>query len=526
MSRFWQPNLEALRGREDRETRALYEQLASRGPGANLGLKDREDNPLPGFLYQGRARSLISTFDAAKEAQRWSQGWSGGTVAVFGGAGRRAADALNGLQLAFWVEPRVEVWQSLFTWEDWTTWIERSEWIPIFRSPSDFQALVLDRYHPLWDGAFRTLDWKAATNGQEALWDPYRGAVSAALEALASDTSTQARFGERWYRNALRNLKHLEEASVPGCPGALVVVAGAGPTLGDALENPRNLRWLEERPETGDRLFSTDTALPALTARGIAPDLVLCLDGQLPTLHHFVPARPAGVPLAADLASLPLLGRVGMPVVRYLSGHPFGTVVRRVFPELPVLDGSLGNVSGLALNAALALGARHVETWGVDFGYRNGQAYARGAYVYDLAQKLTSRLTPLESRLAASCYGARGRQRSRINTEVWDTTPLLRDYRERWNGFSGTPAPIRLAHGGSGPRWETFSRDWHDRLESLPFPSDPSVSFHSFVRQLPTEQRQDWLALWPLALALHRQSGASGHELLQTAKRRALSLLD
>ena len=404
----------------------------------------------------------------------------------------------------FWVEPRVEVWQSLFTWEDWTPWLKADHWIPVAGTAQEWGQVLRDRYHPLWDGGFEVRDWRSATLGEESRWDDYRTAAKASLELIASDSSTQARFGERWYRNTLVNLKRLEAGFVPNCPGVKVVIAGAGPGLEDALDSVEGQAWLEARPDTGDRLMSTDTALPALTCRGVVPDLVLCLDGQLPTYHHFVPTRPA-VPLVADIASLPLGSRLGMPLVRYHSGHPFASVIRRFFPEIPILDGSLGNVSGLALRTAQALGASKVEAWGVDFAYRDGQAYARGTYVYQLAQRRSNRLEPIETRLSSLCYGARDLVRTRdAQGHDWDTTPLLRDYRRRWTEKKPTVNPVVLGHGGAGERWAAFQVHWRERLETLPLPP-PGTPVHAFVRGLDPHRRQDWLALWPLALSLHRQ---------------------
>jgi len=479
---------------------------------------------LPSLEAGGRSRSLVSAYDALKEAERWSLEVSGGTVAVFGAGGRAAADALGrrNVRLMFWIEPREEVWRSLFTWEDWTPWLAEDHWVPVFAGAEDWGRCLQDRYHPLWDGAFRTLEWRSAVQGSEELWQPHRKQTVTILESLASDTSTQARFGERWYRNTLVNLKGLASQKVEGCPGATVVVAGAGPGLEDALDDAQNLRWLDERPRSGNRLFATDTAFPALTQRGIVPDLVLCLDGQLPTYHHFVPSHPA-VPLVADLASIPLLGRLGMPVVRYLSGHPFGHLIRRHFPELPVLDGSLGNVSGLGLTTAMALGAAKVETWGVGFTYRQGQAYARGTYVYELAGRRASRLQPAETTLTGSCYGAAGLERSwNSQGQALDTTPLLRDYKRRWERVS-VQSPVVLGHGSAGDRWQRFVGSWRSLLLDLPFPP-PGRPFHGFVRSLESDHRIGWWALWPLALALHRQ-GVPFDDLPRTVIQKALSSL-
>jgi len=523
VNRVFEANLDALQARADRGSRELARTLGPRGPAPDLGLRNRQGAALAGWVCQGRPRALVSTYDALTEADRWSQGWPGGTAVVFGGAGVAAAQGLadRGLKLAFWVEPRIEVWQSLLTYEDWTAWLVRDEWVPVAGSPDDWVAILKDRYHPLWDGALKSFDWRAAAIPGQDLWDGYRKATVRGLDELASDGSTQARFGERWYRNTLINLRNLKAAEIAGCTGR-VVVAGAGPSLEDALTEPANRRWLESRSLTGDRLFAVDTAFPALAVRGIVPDVVFSLDGQLATYHHFVPRDLPKAPLVADLAALPLLGRLGLPVVRYLSGHPFGAVIRRWFPELPQLDGSLGNVSGIARTTAAGLGARSVDCWGVDFGYREGQAYARGTYVYDLAQLRAGRLTPIETRLTAAAYGAAGVERNVRGHQRWDTTPLLRDYRRRWEAPARPVAPVRLAHGSAQDRWDRFAEDWRHRLETLPFPAHGP--FHSFVRRLAPDLREDWLALWPLALALYRV-GVRDQDLLHETRTRALRFL-
>lgn len=523
MTSLFGANLAVLGARRDPSSRTLFLALTDRGPAPDLGVRSRLGVPVPGWVCQGRPRALVSTYDASTEAHRWAEGWTGGTAIVFGGAGTAAAQALadRGLRLAFWVEPRVEVWQSLLTYEDWTPWIVRDEWVPVVGSAEDWATVLKDRYHPLWDGALKSFEWRAAAVPGQDLWDDHRKATLRSLDELAADGSTQARFGERWYRNTLANLRTLKPGEIAGGQGQ-VVVAGAGPSLADALDDPGNQRWLDQRTTTGNRLFAVDTAYPALAARGVVPDVVFSLDGQLATYHHFVPQGLPRVPLVADLAALPLLGRLGLPVVRYLSGHPLGSVIRRWFPELPRLDGSLGNVSGLARTTALALGAREVSCWGVDFGYREGQAYTRGTYVYDLAQVRASRLSPLETRLSASAYGATGVEAEFRGRHRWDTTPLLRDYRRRWEAPQGPVTPVRLAHRGAEGRWDGFADDWTHRLKSLPFPA--REPFHSFVRGLAPDQREDWLALWPLALALHR-TGAPDQDLLERTRSRALGFL-
>jgi hypothetical protein len=506
---LWQDNL-AFLSRRDRWSRALAERLASGGPAPDLGLRSRSGHILPGVVAGGTSRSLVSTFDAEREAERWAEGEA---VAVLGGGGIEAFRALKtrGARLVFWVEPRLEVWRSLLTWQDWSS--AGDEWLPLMAAQDLAEALT-DRYHPLWDGGFRTLEWRSAVAGNEALWDEHRRAASAALEAVAADTSTQARFAERWYRNTLVNLRDLTAADAGSWTPSRAVVAGAGPGLDDALADPGQRQWLEERPRHGGRLLATDTALPALSARGVVPDLVFSLDGQLATYHHFVPRRPT-VPLVADLASLPLLGRLGMPLVRYLTRHPFSAIVRRHFPELPALDAPGGHVSALAWTAASALGAASIEAWGADFGYRDGKAYAQGTYVYE---RRSGRLAPLETSVGSLCYGAEGLERRSAAGHAWDTTPRLRDYRKLWPPVAA--ARVRLTHGGAEGRWPSFARDWRRRLQTLPLPSG-GTGMQAFVRTLADDVREDWLALWPLSLALFRQGLTRPADVVE----RALALL-
>ncbi|HTH14475.1 MAG TPA: hypothetical protein VMB23_08765, partial [Spirochaetia bacterium] len=94
MSPFWEENLKALGRRPEPLVQALVRALGDAGPGPDLGLRNRTGAPLPGLIVGSGARALVSTFDPAKEADRWGNGVTGGTVAVFGGAGVAAAGAL------------------------------------------------------------------------------------------------------------------------------------------------------------------------------------------------------------------------------------------------------------------------------------------------------------------------------------------------------------------------------------------------------------------------------------------------
>ena len=168
------------------------------------------------------------------------------------------------------------------------------------------------------------------------------------------------------------------------------MVTGAGPSL-EAQAAP--LAGLRESA----CLIATDASLPALLGLGLTPDLVVSIDCQLYSYHHFLQGLPAGVPLALDLASPPVLGRLA-PRARYFAGgHPLSRYVSAHWLDLPALDTSGGNVAQAAVSLAVSLGAREIFLAGLDFSYPQGKAYSRGTFLYPIAAAAQSRLAPVES---------------------------------------------------------------------------------------------------------------------------------
>ncbi len=524
----------ALARRTDSLSAGLHARLEALGPWSGNSPRSRTGEELPSCPLGNGRRALESGFDALAEAQRWATDVKpDSALIVLGGAG--AAVWLAVLErdpsLVVVVEPRAEVWQNLFTLRDFTGCLSQSHWYAACAEPSDWLKWLSGRYHPLWDGSLEVRFWRPATL-EDALWERHKEAFARAVHSWSGDFSTQARFGARWYRNSLLNLSFLQplESGVlrdklttapQGC-----IVAGAGPSLELALADKANQGLLLGRPGNGWLLLSTDTALPALLLQGYTPDLVLCLDGQLPSAQHFHAPLPSGLPLLADIAALPLFHRLGVKVIPFLSGNPLGAVIRRFYPGLPQLDGSCANVSGLGLVLAARLGARKTLLWGADLSYPQGKAYARGTYPYALHGQRTNRCSPLETRLASSCYGATDLRT--VGPERRYTTPLLREYRQRMmslaaglrtelkvgptSGFPGFPPGL----GSESPSFVPFQtpgdaqgfRDhWKERLATLPRYGS-AERMVEFLSRLPRDRQEDWLALWPLALALNRLEGS------------------
>ena len=145
-------------------------------------------------------------------------------------------------------------------------------------------------------------------------------------------------------------------------------------------------------------LIATDTSLPYLLEVDIAPDLVISIDCQQITYHHFLSGYPGGIPLVLDLASPSGITRVSRNTVFFSSGHPFSQYVSSNWRHFPRIDISGGNVSHAAVSLADTLGADEIHLFGTDFSFPNGKSYARGTYIYPYFMERDSRTAPLEAR--------------------------------------------------------------------------------------------------------------------------------
>lgn len=227
-----------------------------------------------------------------------------------------------------------------------------------------------------------------------------------ALHTISQDFSTQATFGRIWFVNSIKNILRLNEITpYPPPPFAgddkTAVVAAAGPSLESAVPGMR----------AGRRslcLFSTDTALPVLTAGGLVPDFIVSIDPQYLSARHFSAAgrclrKSAGrepPTLIIDMCGNPGVvekaRRLGCRIVVAAGGHPFSAYVRGFYP-LPEITTSAGTVTATAIDAARRLGFSRVEIAGGDFAYTRGKPYARGTYLENHFCAAADKRSPLET---------------------------------------------------------------------------------------------------------------------------------
>jgi len=400
----------------------------------------------------------------------------------------------------------------------------------------DAQAVrdfLLSDYLPAVHGDLRTVPLRPSVDANPEYFRQVARCIQEAIDLVADDYTVQAKFGRKWFVNTLANLPRAQISLGTVPPVQRAIVTGAGPSLELYLDRLPELR-------RGALLIACDTSLPALLTAGVKPDLILSIDCQQISYHHFLQGIPPEVPLVLDLASPAVLTRLTRSVLFYSSGHPFSRYVNRHWRRFPVLDTSGGNVAHAAVSLALLLGAAEVSLIGIDFSYPQGKAYSRGTYLYPLFRSWEQRLRPLETQFLSFVFKNATIGREQLPDGIRYTTRPLIGYKERLEhslegatarvvqlpslgvpldlpqaphprGRSASPsggvdhARIRqiFAPGPSRSDWREFLRGFLADLQALPAPRRPAGSY---FLELGERQRAVWATLLPAAAAFRERT--------------------
>jgi hypothetical protein len=236
-------------------------------------------------------------------------------------------------------------------------------------------------------------------------WRPSQAAFGKAYVRLFAETveyikradankRTAKNFGKRWFRNVFKNLAVLKQA--PRCQpfDAPLVVAGAGPSLEEALP-----RLAEQKRKSPLFILAVSSSAPALLAADILPDLILAADGGNWALLHlyetlrkpsravFAAALAAALP--SQLAALPWLpisdGSLWQNTLLQSMGLPYAALPQR------------GTVTATALDLAFCLCRGNVYIAGADLGHRDILTHARPNSFERLLTEKAGRLNPAYS---------------------------------------------------------------------------------------------------------------------------------
>jgi hypothetical protein len=494
----------------------------------------RSGLPVPARAGISRRLPYHSLVDPEREAQRSYAASKGAGYLVFLGlgGGYQIRPFVSGSEASrlLVIEPDLGFVRVIMERIDLRTiLLDRRVRLWVDPDPRSIRELLLDDYLPAAHGDLRTVPLRPSVDANPEFFRNATRCIQEVIGLVADDYTVQAKFGQKWFINTLANLPAAEGSVGVVPPVHRAIVTGAGPSLELQIDRLPKLR-------RDALLIASDTSLPALLAEGIAPDLVISIDCQLVSYHHFLQGIPPEVPLVLDLASPPVLTRMTRKVLFFSSGHPFSRYVSHRWRQFPLLDTSGGNVSHAAVSLAQYLGAREIYLLGIDFSYPQGKAYSRGTYLYPLFRSWESRLKPLETFFLSFVLKNSSIGRERTDRGIRYTTRPLIGYRERLTKslraspvrvvqlpglglpleLDGRPVPSSSSAGARRPAtvrdmfaagpprcdWRSFLRGYRDDIGALPAPSSPASSY---FLELDDRQRFVWTTLLPAAAALRER---------------------
>lgn len=342
-------------------------------------------------------KPLHSRFNPVKEGERLSQQYiKGGMILAYGlGGAYHLLPLLNNRDLSslIIIENDPSIVKSILGLMDMSSlFLDKRVKLWISENPEDFKNTLLAKYVPVLSGDLQSISLRTRIERNPDFYHKLSAVVQESISAITDDYTVQTHFGKKWFVNTVNNLEASEETTVTLKPVSKVQITAAGPGLEKQMEH-----LIRHRDES--TLIATDTSLPVLLENGLTPDMVISIDCQHISYHHFMKGYPENIPLVLDLASPPFLTRIAKNCFFFTSDHPFSNYVSKNFRQFPRIDTSGGNVTHAALSLAESLGAKHISLYGADFSYPYGKPYARGSYVFPYFQKSSCRISGIENQV-------------------------------------------------------------------------------------------------------------------------------
>ena len=492
----------------------------------NVIFRESKKGPLiPIIRVDNIEKPLHSTFDPEKEGLRFYKNSQANGYIVF-----------LGLGAAYHIQPFIEqsdvseiliidydisIFKAILSNFDLSQFLLNRR-VKILIDPNiDFvNNYLLSNYLPAVSGNLHILNLRSRIEQEEKYFTEIRSGIKELLISLSDDYSVQSHFGKRWFINTLANLKTAQSVKNVLPPVKRALITGAGPSLEYQLPMLKKYR-------KDSFLIATDTSLTFLLKHNMTPDLVISIDCQHITYHHFLSGFPKDVPLVLDLASPSWLTRLSNNIVFFTSGHPFSQFVNSKLRSFPYIDTSGGNVSHAAISLADKLGAKEILLFGIDFSYPKGKSYARGTYLYPHFISKSKRTNPGENSFVSFIFYNKYTVSKLKNYGIsYTTTPMI-SYKKRLESSSknidgkiiqidGLGEILDLhdkdpyirsnitpffSAGSSLLNWKTFLEEYMDNLRKLP---KPGVSLSEYYSRLNSDQKQLCSTLYPAAAALRR----------------------
>jgi hypothetical protein len=485
-------------------------------------INSRSGNLIPVIIKKNKEYPLHSTFDPVREGNRFLTLYPHEGCLVFLGMGAAYHIipflALKEISAILIIDKSITVLKSILERINlYHLLIDPRVKILINGSKEQIEDFILTNYLPSLMGNLTSIPLLPQLKLEKDYFSQIINIIEKVISKIADDYTVQATFGKKWFVNILYNMERAQASVHTLKPQKKVIVTGAGPSLDEQMSILKKMR-----PDKF--LIASDTSLPCLLSNDVLPDLVLSIDCQQISYHHFLCGYPPNIPLLLDLSSPPVLTRLTDKILFFSSGHPFSQYLSHNWRRFPYIDTSGGNVSHAAVSLAEKLGAKQIYLFGVDFSFPEGKTYARGTYLYNFFRTKESRFNNLESNFFFFIHKNKAIIKEyKENFIRYITKPMI-NYKERLEQaiqsinaqviqISGKGVSINVktqvtensysdkintlfSAGAKTSDWKIFLSLYLKGIELLPAPSNPLIVYFS---RLNSKEKDLWTTQLPVA---------------------------
>jgi hypothetical protein len=253
--------------------------------------------------------------------------------------------------------------------------------------------------------AVKIVEWRPALAAYGTVYRDLLEKTVSFIRRIDANARTVKGFGRRWFKNFFRNLGIIQRYFTIR-PGSVPwIVTGAGPGLEEAIP------VIADMQREGAAVLAAASSVPALTAGGISPNLVISTDGGgWARFHLWETIRcTSGRPLflAASLTAALPCQCGGFPVLPLSDGSLWQEAVLERLGIPHLVFPQRGTVTASALDLALRCTSGSVFLAGMDLANNDIKTHAR-PYAFDrFAEEAATRLDLRYSRaFVRSCQTA------------------------------------------------------------------------------------------------------------------------
>ncbi|MBU0568447.1 DUF115 domain-containing protein, partial [bacterium] len=306
----------------------------------------------------------------------------------FGDHVQRAVSKASERAFILVIEPDISVFKAALSEVDFSPFLEKRVSLAIGEDPFYATRVRLDNYYGILTlPQIQLVEHNPSTARMPDYYQSIKKNLKEATDVALRNMATLNKFAPEWQKNVLTNLPVLVNS--PGVNRLFgnfqnmpAIIVSAGPSL------DKNVSDLKEA-EGKALIVCVDTALKALLAHSIIPDLVVAIDSQEANYNHIKGLKTEGPSLVIVPVTNPkIVKELSLPVFVTDYGHPMTKWVENFIGTKGHTKVG-GSVATTCFDLLAQLGVNPIIFIGQDLAYTDGKLHTgRTSYMETWVESL------------------------------------------------------------------------------------------------------------------------------------------